>query len=119
MEPTDEQIKLAKEVAQRTVKLLKSQGWCFWRCSALNGDIITVMNDPPALSEEAEKKLMSQLIVIYEKEPEGKVNTDCWLGTTYTTTELKEYLDMADDRMAFIHEAKKISHGTLMPKEQR
>ena len=35
----------AKETAQRTRELLATQGWCLWECSALGGEIITVVLD--------------------------------------------------------------------------
>jgi hypothetical protein len=35
----------AEEVATETRKLLEAQGWCPWRCSALDNDVIIVVID--------------------------------------------------------------------------
>lgn len=113
----DDAEKLATEVATQTAQLLKSQGWCLWRCTALKGDVITVVNDPPNLSEQDEKTLMDQLVRIYEREPDKtKVNQE-WMGTVYTTTELRQFAEVDEGNMTLIHEAKKLG-GTLSPKEE-
>jgi hypothetical protein len=35
----------AEDVARRTSELLDKQGWCLWKCSALDNDIIMVCRD--------------------------------------------------------------------------
>lgn len=35
----------AEDTARRTGELLDKQGWCLWKCSALDGDIIVVYRD--------------------------------------------------------------------------
>lgn len=35
----------AEEVARRTREFLATRGWCLWKCSVLNGDIIVVVRD--------------------------------------------------------------------------
>ena len=35
----------AEEVARRTSELLDKQGWCLWKCSALDDDIVVVCRD--------------------------------------------------------------------------
>jgi hypothetical protein len=35
----------AEEVAQRTEELLASRGWCLWRCEALGGEVIVIIDD--------------------------------------------------------------------------
>jgi hypothetical protein len=35
----------AEEVARRTEELIHKQGWCLWKCQALNGDYILVVDD--------------------------------------------------------------------------
>jgi hypothetical protein len=35
----------AEDVARRTSELLDKQGWCLWKCSALDDDIIMVCRD--------------------------------------------------------------------------
>ena len=35
----------AEEVAWRTRELLASKGWCLWKCSTLNSEVIAVVRD--------------------------------------------------------------------------
>lgn len=108
-----ELLKRATETARQTVKMLKTRGWCFWKCAELDGDIITVIRDGFKPTEQQEKLIMEELGGIYDREPDkAKVNQE-WLGTGYTETELKILAESGN--MQFVHEAKKISGGILMP----
>lgn len=108
-----ESLKKATETARQTAKLLKTRGWCFWKCAELDGDIITVMRDGFKPTEQQEKLIMEALGRIYDREPDkSKVNKD-WLGTGYTEAELKILAESSN--MQFVHEAKKISGGILVP----
>lgn len=35
----------AEETAQRTGELLNFKGWCLWKCSTLDGEVIAVVRD--------------------------------------------------------------------------
>ena len=109
-------LKRATETARQTSKLLKKRGWCFWRCDALDGEIITVMRNDFRPTEQQEMNLMEQLAEIYVREPDKtKVNQE-WLGSVYTETELK--ILASANAMQFVHEAKKIAGATLTPAEE-
>ena len=109
-------LKRATETALQTAKLLKTRGWCFWKCAELDGDIITVMRNGFNPTEQQEKLIMEELRRIYDREPDKtKVNQE-WLGTVYTVTEIK--ILASTNAMQFMHEAKKIAGATLMPAEE-
>jgi len=112
-----ELLKKAIETARQTAKLLKTRGWCFWRCAELDGDIITVIRDGFEPTEQQEKEIMIELGKIYDREVDkAKVNQE-WLGTAYTESELK--ILAGSSNMQFTHEAKKISGGILVPEEKQ
>ncbi len=112
-----ESLKRATETAQQTAKILKTRGWCFWKCAEFDGDIITVMRNGFKPTEQQEKLIMEELGRIYDRESDkSKVNQE-WLGTSYTEAELKILAESSN--MQFVHEAKKISGGILMPEENQ
>ncbi|HEY82518.1 MAG TPA: MarR family transcriptional regulator [Dehalococcoidia bacterium] len=80
----------AKEVAQHTKELLSSRGWCLWKCSVLDGDIIVVLRD--------------ELVTGY---PEGY--------PVYTEAELEELCQggVSEATIRLIHEAKKTAGATV------
>jgi hypothetical protein len=42
---TSDSISLAEQVAESTRRLLDTQGWCLWKCSALDGKNIAILRD--------------------------------------------------------------------------
>ena len=79
-------ILLAEEVAQCTGELLDSRGWCLWKCSTLDGDIIAVLREENM-----------------EGVPEGY--------PVYTEAELEElcWVDVSEATLRLVHEAKKLA----------
>lgn len=94
-----------EEEAQATAKLtrdaMESRGWCFWRCEALGGDIITVIRNESVLTEETEKLIMSKLAALCEKENKEGVGM-----AVYTIKELEAIGDRPES-LTLVHEAKK------------
>lgn len=95
----------AAKVAKRTAELLRTQGWCLWRCSVLGGEVITLTRDDFSPSEEEERRIMKALASIADKEG-NKINHD-WLGTPYTVSELQHLLEEDEATIRLVHEAKK------------
>jgi len=85
------QINQAREVAQRTEELLATKGWCLWKCSVLNGDIIMVARD--------------ELATGY---PEGY--------PVYTEAELEELFrdGVSQATLRLVHEAKKLAGAIVV-----
>jgi hypothetical protein len=75
---------LAELVACRTKELLRTDGWCLWKCGSLGGDVIAVVRDEGV-----------------EGVPEGY--------TTYTEAELAELFQrgISQATLRLVHEAKK------------
>jgi len=74
------------ETARRTRELLNSRGWCLWRCSVLNNDVIAVVRDE-----------------LVEGVPQGyPVYTECELALIGGD-------DVRETTIKLIHEAKKLT----------
>jgi hypothetical protein len=85
------QLRPAEEVAMLTRRLLGYQGWCRWQCEMLGGEIIIVVKN--------------EMVRGY---PEGL--------PVYTEREIVDLVDMGEDSVLLIHEAKKMDaafKGTL------
>ena len=76
----------AEVVAERTRELLATRGWCLWKCSTLDGEIIAVARD-------------------------GLVNGIPDGYPVYTGAELEElfWADVSEVTLRMIHEAKKLA----------
>jgi len=76
----------AEDVAQVTAEMLDRRGWCLWRCSALDGEVIAVAVDEGV-----------------EGVPEGY--------PVYTEQELAELCreSTSDTTLRLVHEAKKLA----------
>lgn len=92
---------VAELTAQKTRGAIKSRGWCFWRCEALGGDIITVIRDVSVLTEEVKKEIMVKLAALCEKENKKGLGM-----AVYTIKELEEIGERSSS-IHLIHEAKK------------
>ena len=73
----------AEFVSEKTLEYLARRGWCLWECSALNDDIILIMD--PEIAENVP--------AIYP---------------AYTVQELREMAKNELPAMLLIHEAKKL-----------
>lgn len=89
--PSELDIFLAEEVAQRTRELLATRGWCLWECSALSREAIAVVSDENV-----------------QGVPEGY--------PIYTVAELEELCrdDMSEATLRLVHEAKKLAVATVI-----
>ena len=76
-----------EQVAQMTRELLSSQGFCYWRCSDLGGEIIKIVRD----------------------EPPGKSNYP-----VYTLAEIERISGMDIKQLQHIYRLKKASGGTVV-----
>jgi hypothetical protein len=76
------------EIAWRTEELLSTQGWCLWRCSNLDGDIIAVVRDESVGS-------------MPDRYP------------VYTEKELEQLASVSDSTLRLVHEAKKMAGAVL------
>lgn len=92
----------ATKVAQRTAELLRTQGWCLWRCDSLGGDIITLTRDNFSPSEEQEREIMRVLAALANTQE----NKDL-AGVPYTVSELQQLLEGDEATIRLVHEAKK------------
>lgn len=88
---TEPDIFLAEEAARRTRELLATRGWCLWKCSTLDGEIIAVVLDENA-----------------EGVPEGY--------PVYTEAELEELSqgDVSEATLRLVHEAKKLAGAKVI-----
>ena len=84
--------------------MLKKQGWCFWECEALDGDIITIVRNNARLSEGQERHRKEQLITLRERH-KGSADPK-WFGAVYTEDELTKLSELDDPRL--VHEAKRM-----------
>jgi len=84
----------AEETARRTRELLNSQGWCLWKCSALGGEVICVVQDE-----------------LVEGVPEGY--------PVFTKAELEELCQdgVSGATLRLVHEAKKIAGAVVVSVE--
>lgn len=89
-----EVIKQAQEVAKCTFKLLDTQGWCLWKCRALNNDVIVVVRD--------------ELVTDY---PHGY--------PVYLEQELECLLEANDSTLRLVHAAKKQAGAVVIGLEER
>lgn len=82
-----------EETVQRTEELLNSQGWCLWKCSALDSEVIAVVRDE-----------------LIEGVPQGM--------PVYTELELEELCegDISEATLQLIHEAKKVAGAKVISK---
>ena len=83
----------AEETARRTRELLNSQGWCLWKCSALGGEVICVVQDE-----------------LVEGIPEGYL--------VYTEAEIEELCrdGVSEATLRLVHEAKKLARAKVTTK---
>lgn len=81
----------SRDIALRTCELLRQQGWCLWKCQALDGELIVVIRDEEAVGY-----------------PEGHA--------VYTERELHELLDADDATLKLIHVAKNLTGAQLESK---
>jgi len=86
----------AQGVAGRTRGLLAIRGWCLWKCSILNGDIIVIVRN--------------ELVSGY---PEGY--------PVYTEAELERLCrdDVSEATLRLVHEAKKLAGATVVGVEAK
>lgn len=84
----------AEDVARRTRELFNSQGWCLWKCSTLDDEVIVVVRD----------ESVGDMPAGYP---------------TYYDAELEELFkdDISEATLRLVHEAKK--HGAVITHIQR
>ena len=91
LSPTIHGHRTAEEVAARTAESLDCPGWCLWQCEALDGEVIAVIDE-----------------ALVENLPDGY--------PTYTIGELYRLLEVPDETLRLVHEAKK--HGAIIMQVQ-
>jgi hypothetical protein len=85
----------SRETARRTEELLATRGWCLWKCSVMNDEVIVVVRD--------------EQVTGY---PQGYV--------VYTEGELKELFknDVSDSSLALVYETKKVAGAVVTGVEE-
>lgn len=84
----------AKQKACRTKVLLSTRGWCLWKCSTLNNEIIVLLRD--------------ELVTEYPEE-----------YPAYTDFELRELCNggITEETLRIVHKAKKLAGATVISVE--
>jgi len=84
----------AEAIAERTRELFATRGWCLWKCSALGGEVICVVQDE-----------------LVEGVPEGY--------PVFTKAELEELCQdgVSGATLRLVHEAKKIAGAVVVSVE--
>jgi len=88
------QLVQAQGVATETRELLETQGWCLWRCRALDDEVIVVASNEHASGC-----------------PDGY--------PVYTELEMSYLLEADDSTLRLVHQAKKLSGATVTGVEER
>ena len=98
----------AKTVAQKTGDALEKRGFCFWKCTTLDGEVIAVIkNGQNTFFKDRARERATQLI------KDGKLKE---MPVIYTVEELQILADSLTPKL--IHESKKWdSEGTIVPVE--
>ncbi len=83
----------AEEVSINTLLNIQRQGYCLWKCSALNGDIIMVIDGP----------ISENVVILYP---------------VYTLEELDLLMKLDDSTIRLVHLTKKLGGSELISVEE-
>ena len=86
--PLDSIPQAPEEVARATTEALDARGWCLWKCSTFDGDVIVIMDPYSARGA-----------------PTGY--------PVYTTEELRLLGQLHSKTIRLVHEAKRIAGATI------
>jgi len=95
VQPEEVALTQAREVARRTRELLFTQGWCLWKCSTLNDEIIAVVRDENVTGVPIDYPV-------------------------YTEAELEELCqgDISEATLRLVHEAKKLAGAKIVSEDE-